>query len=329
MTVRIDCVDSEADFAALLPEWEALWQRVPQATPFQSPAWLLAWWRQFGTGAPRILTARNTRIVGILPLYELPEGGRRKLLPIGIGLSDYIDALVDPARPGVIDRLFAAIQHIPGWDECHLPDLPPGSALAGARCPPALQDTIADTVPCPVLQLPPSASHLPAAVPSKALRDVRQAHKRSIAIGGVSIQFADTDTLAPFMEDLFALHEKRWRTRGEAGVCAEAAVRAFHGEAARSLARAGMLRLYQLKIGERIAAVYYGFCRNGHAYAYLGGFDPDMPRLSPGAQILHHAILDAIAEGAREFHFLRGAESYKYAWGATDRWNQARTFRRA
>ena len=28
------------------------------ATPFQSPAWLMAWWKHFGTGAPRVLTAR-------------------------------------------------------------------------------------------------------------------------------------------------------------------------------------------------------------------------------------------------------------------------------
>jgi hypothetical protein len=41
-----------------------------------------------------------------------------------------------------------------------------------------------------------------------------------------------------------------------------------------------------------------------------------------------HAIEQAIAEGAREFHFLRGPEAYKYAWGATDRWNMRRSFRR-
>ena len=74
--------------------------RAPGATPFQSPAWLMAWWKHFGTGAPRVLTARaGEGLVGVLPLYELREPGIRKLLPIGIGLSDYIDALVDPAWP--------------------------------------------------------------------------------------------------------------------------------------------------------------------------------------------------------------------------------------
>ena len=78
-----------------------------------------------------------------------------------------------------------------------------------------------------------------------------------------------------------------------------------------------------------MAAVYYGFSWRERSYAYLGGFDPDLPRLSPGAQILHHAITEAIAEICREFHFLRGGEAYKYAWGAVDRWNSARTLRRA
>jgi CelD/BcsL family acetyltransferase involved in cellulose biosynthesis len=166
VTVRIDCIDSEAGLAALLPDWEALWQRLAQATPFQSPAWLLAWWRQFGTGAPRILTALSGGVlIGVLPLYELLEPTCRKLLPIGIGLSDYIDALVDPAEPGAVDRLLAAIAGIPDWDECHLADLPPGSTLVGAECPPILQETVTGTVPCPVLSCARGADDLATGVP--------------------------------------------------------------------------------------------------------------------------------------------------------------------
>jgi CelD/BcsL family acetyltransferase involved in cellulose biosynthesis len=88
------------------------------------------------------------------------------------------------------------------------------------------------------------------------------------------------------------------------------------------------LRLYRLRIAGAVAAVYYGFTWRDRSYAYLGGFDPDLPRLSLGAQTLYHAMREAIAEGCREFHFLRGGEAYKYAWGAEDQWNSARTFRR-
>src|SRR3954447_26887894 len=98
--MQIECLRCDAAITSLQFEWTALWRRVPDATPFQSPAWLLAWWRHFGTDAPRLLTAQaGESLVGVLPLYALAEPSIRKLLPIGIGLSDYIDALVDPALP--------------------------------------------------------------------------------------------------------------------------------------------------------------------------------------------------------------------------------------
>ena len=328
--MRIEHIDNDGRLAALIPEWTVMWHRVPGATPFQSPAWLTAWWHQFGTGAPHIVTAHiDGTLAGVLPLYELHEPGSVKLLPLGISVSDYLDALIDPSDPGVADALLAAIVDIPGWQECHLPDLPPNAALAGAVTPPALVETRHPGEPCPLLALPSDPSDLATVVPRKALRDVRQAQTRSEALGPVTIESTDLSTVDEALVDLLRLHEKRWRDRGEKGVLADPAVREFHREAARAFCAAGMLRLYRLWIAGAVAGVYYGFHCHGNAYAYLGGFDPDMTRLSPGAQLLHHAIRAAIVEGAREFHFLRGGESYKYAWGAVDRLNLARTFERS
>jgi CelD/BcsL family acetyltransferase involved in cellulose biosynthesis len=327
--VRIEHIDSEDGLAALVPEWNALWHHVPNAAPFQSPLWLMAWWHQFGTGAPHIVTARNGgRLIGVLPLYELHEPGCIKLLPFGISVSDCLDALVHPAHRDAADALLAAIADIPSWQECHLPDLPPDAALAGASAPPGLVETRNPGPPCPVLGLPGDPAELATVVLRKTLRDVRQAHARSEALGPVRIEAADPSAVDAALEDLFRLHEKRWRDRGKAGVLAHPAVRAFNREAARGFCEAEMLRLYRLWIAGAVVGVYYGFHCNGNAYAYLGGFEPDMPRLSPGAQLLHHAICAAIADGASEFHFLRGGESYKYAWGAVDRFNSARSLRR-
>jgi CelD/BcsL family acetyltransferase involved in cellulose biosynthesis len=327
--MRIACIGSDQEMRDLLPEWTALWRRAPGATPFQSPAWLTAWWRHFGTGAPRVLTARiGGGLAGVLPLYELREAGICKLLPIGIGLSDYIDALIEPAWPDCGEAMLTAIADIPDWDECHLPDLPEGGVLHGARGPAELSEGRGDGMPCPVLALPDRAAALATVVPRKTLRDARQAASRAEAAGGVRIETADAATLPAMLDDLFRLHEARWRTRGEPGVLADPAVQGFHRDAAPALAAEAMLRLYRMHIGEAVAAVYYGFAWQGRAYAYIGGFDPEMPRLSPGALILHHAIGAAIAEGCAEFDFLRGGESYKYAWGAVDRRNTARTWRR-
>src|SRR3954471_19662675 len=177
--MRIMCIGSDREMGDFLPEWTALWRRVPGATPFQSPAWLMAWWKHFGSGAPRVLTARaGEGLVGVLPIYELREPGICKLLPIGIGLSDYIDALVDPAWPEAGEAMLAAIADVPDWDECHLPDLPEGGVLHGISGPAGLAEDRRDGEPCPVLALPESADALDAAVPRKTLRDVRQAAAR-------------------------------------------------------------------------------------------------------------------------------------------------------
>ena len=316
-TARIGGATAIAD---LVPEWERLWQRDPAATPFQSPAWQMAWWRHFGTAEPVLLTLRcGGALVGLLPLYRLRERGCRKLLPIGIGLSDYIAGLFDPSAGETAGMLIAAIADMDGWDECWLPDLIAEAALATAEAGRRLQCRTVEAPPCPILELPATRSGLNAVVPRKTLRDLRQAQTRAAAVGGVTIERVGTDRLDAAMDDLFRLHEERWRTRGEWGVCADLRVQAFHCEAAHALLAAGMLRLYRLWIGEAVAAVYYGFTAKRAAYAYLGGFDISQPRFSPGAQIIAHAIAEAIDEGAVRVDFLRGQEAYKYAWGAVDR----------
>src|SRR4051794_18849107 len=246
--MRIVCIGSEAEMRDLVPAWTALWRRAPGATPFQSPAWLLAWWKHFGTGTPRVLTARaGEGLAGVLPLYELVEPGCRKLLPIGIGVSDYIDALIDPAWPEAGEAMLAAITDVPDWDECYLPDLPEGGVLHGISGPAGLAEDRRDGMPCPVLMLPESADALGAVVPRKTLRDVRQAAARAEAAGGVRIETADGETLQSMLDDLFRLHEVRWLSRSEPGVLGDPAVCAFHRDVAPALAAEGMLRLYRLR----------------------------------------------------------------------------------
>jgi CelD/BcsL family acetyltransferase involved in cellulose biosynthesis len=130
------------------------------------------------------------------------------------------------------------------------------------------------------------------------------------------------------LRQLIRLHGLRWESRGEAGVLSDPQVQDFHRRAVPRLAEAGLARLYALRIGDTIAAVYYGLLHNGHAYGYLTGLDPDFAHESPGTLIIAHAMEQAIREGVREFHFLRGGEAYKYGWGAVDRWNRRRTISR-
>jgi CelD/BcsL family acetyltransferase involved in cellulose biosynthesis len=77
--------------------------------------------------------------------------------------------------------------------------------------------------------------------------------------------------------------------------------------------------LHILSLGGQPAAAFYGYHAGGQTIFYLGGFDPALARFSPGKLVVGYAIEYALVhDRARAFDFLRGAETYKYLWGAVD-----------
>ena len=97
------------------------------------------------------------------------------------------------------------------------------------------------------------------------------------------------------------------------------ALRRFHHCVAPHLIKTGCLRLQLLQRREETAAAIYWMVSKDRAYFYIGAFSPDHQRWSPGSVILWKTIQEAIGLGCRELDFLRGAEPYKYSWGAKDR----------
>ena len=323
-------VDAEA-FAALAPEWWDLWRRAPSATPFLSPAWLIPWWRHFHPGELFVVTIRHgQRLVGLAPFYIENGSLGRRILPVGISLSDYLDVLLEPAfaeRAGqvLVDYVDSERGRWDGWD---LEELPPGAAALSLPLPPECEESVATQSTCPVLEFQAGARSIWDFVPARKRRDTNLARNRAAKRGEVAIEQADEARAPAILESLFDLHRTRWQGRGEAGGVAHDAAQNFHRFALPGLMKAGFPRLYLLRIDGVPAAAHYGFVHRGNAYSYLTGFDPDFAFESPGVILLAHAIEQALAEGARVFHFLRGPEAYKYEWGATDRWNRRRSIRR-
>jgi len=316
-------LDTDAALMALAPEWEALWRRVPGAGPFASPAWLLPWWRHFGTGAPRVAIRRTAgRLTGVLPMYRLDEPGVRKLLPIGAGTTDYLDGLLEPGTAAgpllqaALDR--ARTDRV---DVCDLIEVPPGSALRGIA-PIGWEAHWSEGQPCPVLSLPATVAGLADVVPSNTLRKLRMNRNRAERAGCFTIETAAAATLQPLLSELVRLHQARWTAQGELGALASPAVLGFHGDAAPGLLEAGILRLQVLRIGDAVAAACYALLDGRERILfYLSGFDAAHSFVSPGNLLLAAMIEQAVGEGRREADFLRGREDYKYAWGGVDRLN--------
>jgi CelD/BcsL family acetyltransferase involved in cellulose biosynthesis len=320
--------DSQA-LTSLLGEWWQLWRQCKTATPFQSPAWLLPWWRAFAPGELCVVVVRRGgRLVGLAPCYVEATSVERRVLPLGVSVSDYLDILIDPEAPKATRS--ALVRQLAGaaWDRCEWVELEPQACALALPCPPGCLDTIKTAQSCPVLPLPANPEQLFRVIPKGQRRDVRQSQNRLARRGRLCIVRPQAASARQLLAELVRLHQARWESRGQRGVLSDQRVISFQHAAVSDLLAAGLVRFYLLELSGAVAAIYYGFMHANRAYAYLGGFDPAFAFESPGTVLLDHAIREAVREGAQEFCFLRGQEAYKYRWGAVDRWNYHRSFRR-
>lgn len=304
----------------LSPEWDALWRRSPVATPFQAPAWLMPWWNAFAPGELRSIVVRTGgRVVGFVPLYLEQALYGSRLLPIGISLSDYSDILFDPEYPEALPAIRRALEQMNDWRAVEWPELPSGSVASEVFKDQWRVERQAGST-CPYVEIEKGVTSLRSLVSPSRWRHLRTARNRAARRGSVNIFGANAVTACSILRELIRLHAASAGGRG-ANVFSDKRVETFHYTALPELMNTGLLRLYAMQIDDDVAAVYYGFHHRDRAYAYCSGYDPNFSFESPGALLIAHAMEEAIREGAREFDFLRGQESYKYEWGAKDRRN--------
>jgi CelD/BcsL family acetyltransferase involved in cellulose biosynthesis/glycosyltransferase involved in cell wall biosynthesis len=316
---RVEEVTSFERLVEVRGEWADLWARSVAATPFTHPAWLLPWGRHLATAPPwAILVWRGRDLVALAPTFRHagPEGPVVGLL--GGAVSDYQDVVVSGSEgaEAVLAHLAARAST---FTRCDLEALPPGSALLSAEVArPLVRSTVPEDA-CAVLPLPSHPDALEAHVSANLLHEVRYRRRRLARAGKLELVRADRSSWRRMLDQLFRLRSARWRSRGEPGMVAGAAIRAFHQDATRALLEAGILRLYALRLDGAPLAAVHGMHAAGRSYVYLTGFDPAAARHGPGTVLYHHVAAEAIAEGALELDFLRGREAYKRRFGTEDR----------
>jgi CelD/BcsL family acetyltransferase involved in cellulose biosynthesis len=345
--LEITTARTVGELEALAPEWHELWLRAPDATPFQSPAWLIPWAKHFTNGKLNCLAVRTGQadwsqgghavnrdtenftpsanpLIGFVPafVWANPSTGQRELLLLGTGVSDYCDGVF--ASECSAEAAEAALAYLHGSVEWHLLDFQ--ELRSSSRF------SIGTTEPqsiLPILQLPTFIERLGETVPKSQLQNLAYYRRRAERLGECEWQTANRLTLDGMLDDLFALHSARWQQKGKTGVATDDNVRAFLREAARELLKIGALRVYRLTVKGETAAVLCAFASHGQTFYYLSGFDPRFADISPGTLTIGHAIERAVTDGCTRFDFLRGAERYKYLWGAKDtqtcRWIEKRT----
>jgi CelD/BcsL family acetyltransferase involved in cellulose biosynthesis len=162
----------------------------------------------------------------------------------------------------------------------------------------------------------------------KSRHEIRRKVRRAEGVGEVRL----TPSARP-LEDLEAfidLHQRKW---GDAGLFPPTEggrqSRVFIHRLFELFGDDGPARLAFLSVDERRIATGITFEADGELLYYNAGLDPEARDLSPGVVMVAKYVEHALARGIRRMDFLRGAEAYKYEWGAEDEPIQRLLVRRA
>lgn len=313
VSIRSQVLRSKEEFNLISSGWKELFWRCPGATPFQHPDWLRGWIDAF---APRDLAGieirEGERMIGFAPLLIYQREAQRVLAFAGGGVSDYLGLLAEPGREEhVLDEVLRLAEELEGWSTLDLTDIAGASTLL--RYQPFTQFSREHDV-CFVLSLPETRDLLLGTFSNRQRANLRNAWSRTRREGGARIELAQADTVSEFLDDLFRLHELRWKEVGEAGVLRDERVQQFHRTVAPGLLTDGVLRLYCMRVNDHSVAVIYSLFHGETVFCYLQGFDPAFSHLSPGTQLMFAVLEDAVRLGMRRFDFLRGEEAYKMHW---------------
>lgn len=307
-------------------EWAKLHARSPRSTPFQSPAWLSAWWRHYGRpGTLRLaVVRRDGQLVGLAPLQLSRRLGVAVLAPLGEGLSDWTDVLVDPEHEQrALDALATALLALPGWQVIDLPEVRAGAAATGwAQRWPGIARREAASM-CADMPVRPFDEVVSAMPNSSTRQSTRRSLRKMDAAGLTETTVAPEDAAATVLR-LIALHEQQWRERG--GMNPEHGKPRFARflcDAVPEMIARGQAALTAYTVDGEVVATDLTLIGPEVVGGYLYGARPDLfGRFNVTAMLMRTALTTASAAGAGTFSMLRGRETYKTTWQAHEAPNE-------
>jgi len=327
--MKVERIETVESFAGLREEWNGLLERSASNCVFLTHEWLFTWWKHLGQGRRlSILTAREDgNLVGIMPA-AVRAAQYARMMPrvvefLGSGVigSDYLDVMLLPGHEREVTRAFGEQLHRSNL-MLYLSQLRRGSSAASELAGQLQQHrwTVAETKIniCPFIKL---AGHnwdsYLASVGSSHRYNFNRRLRNLMKGSGMRLECVQSPGEAQrALEQVIALHCKRWGSRGTSEAFQTDAVVAFHREFVERAANRGWLRLLILWLENQPVAALYGLRYGETFYFYQSGFDPAFTKQSVGLVVMGLAIKAAIEEGVSEYDFLHGNEEYKFHWAS-------------
>jgi CelD/BcsL family acetyltransferase involved in cellulose biosynthesis len=306
--------DALDDLAA---EWTELFDRCAAASPFQAYAWVRSWWRSYGApGRLRVLLVRHHgRLVAAAAFQLRWRAGCPVLSPLGGGLSDFTDVLIDDEMAAPAAQVLAtALVRDRGWQAIDFPESRPG-AVTGSVLTGAWPGTHHETAGSLCLELAAGPMEnlvrdLPAHTRKTVKRRLNQLRKAAPEVREV----APAD-VPQAITDLLRLHERQWQGRGGNPEHFAPAFAAHLTEAVPAMIGAGQAVLLEYRFDGELLASSLLLIGRDLVGGYFFGVDPALRgRVDVTTMLLADAMPLAHRLGRPTMSMLRGAESHKATW---------------
>lgn len=306
-SARVDLVDG-------LDEAREAWVALALASRnvFSTWEWAVTWWRQRDESRRLLVHVGREpdgRVSSLLPLYQWSSRPFRIARFLGHGPADQLGPVCAASDARSAARALHRVLHERGLDLV-LAELLPG----GLGWSDELGSRMIGRESSPLASLEKGWEAFLAARSSNLRQQVRRRERRLADRYTLRYrQSADAERLDDDLSLLFSLHVARWGASSPF-------VRweRFHREFARVACERGWLRLWFLELDGRPVAAWYGFRFANVVSYYQAGREPARSDDSVGFVLLAHSIHEAAAEGASEYRFLRGAESFKLRFADAD-----------
>ena len=318
--MRIDCVDDLDQFDELKDEWNTVYMADPHATIFVSWAWLRGWFEATPYEWFVLAVRPDSAAPPVAFLALSVDAPRHQLQMGGNPWADYTGFVCTPEHQEEAIRTLAVfVQRQLQWDRFHMRDVYDPRLELFLACFPQKGFHVQrnDGVSCPYIPLPDTwEQYLQDYLGRRTRKNLRRCMRLMDDRGEFRVTQAQEDNIERQVDAFLTLYQMRW------GAQPEYALTRFRS-IFRHCFESGSLWLTVLWDGDTPVSAMAGLVdRRKKVFSnYLVGRDDRFAHLSPGDALIGYSIRCAIENGFQVFDFLRGAEHYKFSFGAKERLN--------
>jgi len=332
--MNVSCISSTKDFLELEEKWNALLLKSKARNVFLTHEWVRNWWQIFGSGKIlRIfLVMEGSEIFGIAPFYQ--ENARllgfvsiKQLRFLGDNFvgSDFLDFIFAPqkeneALEAILDYL---LENDALWGRLYIQDIREGSGNITAVKEYCIKKDLpyykSKRFACPFMTLPASFEEF-INQPDSTFKKIAYRKNMRKLFKDPAVKYgliSSEEEISPALDNLFALHNYRRDLKGGTGIFMDEKLRLFYHAVSKDLFRKGYLWISYIKVRENVEAIKFSLSFADSFYCLQSGCSKTGLDLRAGT-VLTAKLLESLLGRFREFHYLRGSESYKYLWGCKD-----------